>query len=147
MRNPRGRRSPDRPWGDDPDRSIHWHDVRRSRELIADVDHEGIAEFFSALSDPTRLRIVHVLLQQEMCTSDLAVTLSLSEPVVSQHLRILRNLALVTSRRAGRIVYYSVVSCEVGRVVTLACRATGEARPEQRLGAPHRAGTATPRAG
>jgi DNA-binding transcriptional ArsR family regulator len=147
MRNARGRRSPDRPLGDDPDRSIHWEDVRRSRELIAGVDHESVADFFAALADPTRLRIVHVLMRQEMCTSDLAVTLSLSEPVVSQHLRVLRNLDLVTSRRAGRIVYYSVSSRPLGRAVELGIRARGEHEVSGRSATPMRAGRAGSRAG
>ena len=147
MRNPRGRRSPDRPLGDELSRSIHWHDVRRSRELIEGVDHEEVADLFAALADPSRLRIVHVLLQQEMCTSDLAVTLSLSEPVVSQHLRVLRNLDLVSSRRAGRIVYYSVDSRDVGRLVVLGVRTSGAADHGSRLGALHRAGQTAAKAG
>jgi DNA-binding transcriptional ArsR family regulator len=135
--------------GDDPHRSIHWHDVRRSRELIEGIDHEAVADFFAALADPTRLRIVHVLLQQEMCTSDLAVTLSLSEPVVSQHLRVLRNLDLVASRRAGRLVYYCVGSRQIARTVTLGIRARGhgDSGAPARLGALHRAGQTDGRAG
>ena len=83
-----GRRTPDRPTGALARRSIHVSDVRRARELIGGADHSSVADFFAALADPNRLRIVHVLLQQEMCTSDLAVTLSIAEPLVSQRWRI-----------------------------------------------------------
>ena len=141
-----GRRTPDRPQsnrdrgGDD---AIHAEDVRRARELLAGVDHEGLAELFDALSDPTRLRIVHVLLQQEMCTNDLAAALKLSEPAVSQHLRVLRNLDIATPRRAGRIVYYGVSSRPIGRLFVHGLRARGE-HPDQeraaRLGKPGRPG-------
>jgi DNA-binding transcriptional ArsR family regulator len=127
MRNPRGTRRPDRPAGAEVRRTIHLSDVRRARQLIGGVDHEAIADFFAGLADPTRLRILHVLLQQEMCTSDLATTLGIAEPLVSQHLRVLRSLDLVDSRRAGRLVYYSARGREVGRVVGLALRLhTGE---------------------
>jgi DNA-binding transcriptional ArsR family regulator len=140
MRNPRRPRTPDRPRGE-VRRTIHLNDVRRARELIAGVDHEAVADFFAALADPTRLRIVHVLLQQEMCTSDLATTLGIAEPLVSQHLRILRTLDLVTSRRAGRLVYYSARSREVGRVLGTALRLQDAAAGIAALGRPSSAGS------
>jgi DNA-binding transcriptional ArsR family regulator len=135
----RGRRTPDRPTGALARRSIHVNDVRRARDLISGVDHESVADFFAALADPNRLRIVHVLLQQEMCTSDLAVTLSIAEPLVSQHLRVLRELELVDSRRAGRVVYYSAPSRDVGRVLGTALKLQG-AQGDARLGRPAGAG-------
>jgi ArsR family transcriptional regulator, lead/cadmium/zinc/bismuth-responsive transcriptional repressor len=103
-------------------RSIHVEDVARARALIARTDHDGLAELFGALGDPTRLAIVQILLAQEMCTCDLAATLRLSEPAVSQHLRILRNLDMVTWRRAGRMVYYAVDDRTVRKLVDLASR-------------------------
>ena len=134
-----GRRTPDRPTGALARRSIHVSDVRRARELIAGADHETVADFFSALGDPNRLRILHVVLQQEMCTSDLAVTLSIGEPLVSQHLRVLRDMELVESRRAGRVVYYSARSRDVGRVLEMALRLQGN-EAAARLGRPTGAG-------
>jgi DNA-binding transcriptional ArsR family regulator len=134
-----GRRTPDRPTGALARRSIHVGDVRRARELINGADHDSVADFFAALADPNRLRIIHVLLQQEMCTSDLAVTLSIAEPLVSQHLRVLRDLELVVSRRAGRVVYYSAPNRDVGRVMATALRLQG-AEADSRLGRPSVAG-------
>jgi DNA-binding transcriptional ArsR family regulator len=103
-------------------RSIHVEDVARARALIARTDHDGLAELFGALGDPTRLAIVQILLAQEMCTCDLAATLRLSEPAVSQHLRILRNLDMVSWRRAGRMVYYAVDDRTVRKLVDLASK-------------------------
>jgi len=90
-------------------RSIHVEDVARARALIARTDHDSLA-------------IVQILLAQEMCTCDLAATLRLSEPAVSQHLRILRNLDMVSWRRAGRMVYYAVDDRTVRKLVDLASR-------------------------
>ena len=117
-----GRRSPDRPEGELA-RAIHSEDVVRAQDLLREFDHEGLAELFDVLSEPTRLRIVHILLRQEMCTSDLAAALRLSDPAVSQQLRILRNLRIATPRRAGRVVYYSVTSRAVGRLLAHGQRA------------------------
>jgi DNA-binding transcriptional ArsR family regulator len=110
-----GRRTPDRPEGRAG--TIHGEDVLRAQELLAELDHEGLADLFDVLSDPTRVRIIYVLLRQEMCTSDLAATLNLADPAVSQHLRVLRNLRIATPRRAGRLVYYSVPSRAVARLL------------------------------
>ncbi len=107
---------------------IHREDVLRARQLLDEFDHEGVAGLFDVLADPTRVRIVHLLLRQEMCTSDLAATLGLSDPAVSQHLRVLRNLRIATPRRAGRLVYYSVPSRAIARVLVHGQRAL-EAQP------------------
>jgi DNA-binding transcriptional ArsR family regulator len=120
-------------------RHVHAEDVARARELIEDADHESLAELFGALSDPTRLRIVHILLQQEMCTADLADALSMSDPAVSQHLRVLRDLGLVGHRRAGRMVYYSVDDRHIARLVRTGLRRQGRVDPGTRLGRPRRA--------
>ena len=61
-----------------------------------------------ALGDPSRLRIVSALAGGEMCVCDLAAYTGLSESAVSHHLRRLRDLALVTTRREGQILYYSL---------------------------------------
>lgn len=83
--------------------------VRRGRQLLLDDEiYLRLAEIFRTLADSSRARIVHSLLQQDLCTCDLAAITGLSEPAVSQHLRILRALRLVKSRREGKRVHYSL---------------------------------------
>ena len=83
--------------------------VQRGRQLLLDDEiYLRLAEIFRTLADSSRARIVHSLLNQELCTCDLAAITCLSEPAVSQHLRILRALRLVRSRREGKRVYYSL---------------------------------------
>ena len=65
-----------------------------------------MAEFFSLLGDPNRLRILSVLAQQELCVSDLATALDMSESAVSHQLRTLRTIRLVTYQKRGRKVFY-----------------------------------------
>jgi ArsR family transcriptional regulator, lead/cadmium/zinc/bismuth-responsive transcriptional repressor len=118
-------------------RAIHVEDVLRAQEMLEEVDHEAAAEVFAALADPTRLRVVHVLLRQEMCTSDLAAALGLSDPAISQHLRILRNLRLVDCRRAGRMVYYSLRDRRIAKLVGMGLRDHGRGEDSGgRLGRP-----------
>ncbi|PZC48821.1 MAG: ArsR family transcriptional regulator [Chloroflexi bacterium] len=89
------------------------------RLLGAESLYADLAEVFRALADPSRAKIVHSLLHQELCTCDLAAIVSLSEPGVSQHLRILRNLRVVKARRAGRRVFYSLDDAHVRELLSL----------------------------
>ena len=74
-----------------------------SEELLVDL-----AETFSALGDPNRVKILLSLATTELCVSDLSSVIGISESAVSQHLRVLRSLRWVKGRRAGRMVYYSL---------------------------------------
>ena len=67
-----------------------------------------LADLFSALSDPTRLRIISVLLDGEMNVGELASRLEMTESAVSHQLRGLRQLRLVRSRKDGRQVFYAL---------------------------------------
>ena len=67
-----------------------------------------LAETFKALSDPTRVRIISLLVDQELCVLDLAAALGISQSAVSHQLRILRDLRLVRWQRAGRQVFYTL---------------------------------------
>ena len=91
------------------ERCVHLDAVRQARAALADAQtYQDLAGLFGALADPTRAKIVHTLLRQELCTCDLAAVVGISESGVSQHLRVLRALRLVKARRAGKFVYYSL---------------------------------------
>lgn len=75
-----------------------------------DLDEETlfiVSQTFKALSDPTRIRILHLLSQQEYCVNDIAEKLGLLQSTVSHQLRFLKNLRLVKYRREGTTLYYS----------------------------------------
>jgi DNA-binding transcriptional ArsR family regulator len=88
---------------------FHAEEVGLARAaLAADQVYIELAELFGTLADTTRVKIMHALLAAELCTHDLAMVIGAAESGVSQHLRILRALRLVKSRRAGKFVYYSL---------------------------------------
>lgn len=73
--------------------------------------HQAIydmAEVFKSLNDPTRLKIINVLLLSELCVNDIVSLLEMSQPAISHHLKELRKLKLVKIRKAGRSVFYSI---------------------------------------
>ena len=83
--------------------------VRVARAGLLDAPRtEALAALFSALGDPTRLRIVAALEQGELCVGDVAAAVRLSVSASSHQLRVLRDLGLVRPRRDGRLVYYAL---------------------------------------
>lgn len=79
------------------------------KESLLSVENAAlIAETLSALSDPTRLRVIGLLAESEMCVGDLCLVLEMTQPAISHHLRILRNLKIVAVRKAGRHVFYTL---------------------------------------
>jgi ArsR family transcriptional regulator, lead/cadmium/zinc/bismuth-responsive transcriptional repressor len=94
--------------------------VERGQQLLLDDDeYRALAETFQALADPTRAKIVYSLLRQELCTCDLAAIIGSSESAVSQHLRVLRQLRLVKSRRAGKLVFYSLDDAHISLLLAV----------------------------
>lgn len=65
-------------------------------------------DFCKALSDETRQKILDMLQQREMCVSDIVESFNVSQPTVSHHLNILKNVGLVESRKEGKLVFYSI---------------------------------------
>ncbi|MFC0187638.1 ArsR/SmtB family transcription factor [Fictibacillus aquaticus] len=75
-----------------------------------DLDEETlfmVSQCFKALSDPTRLRILNLLLLGEHSVNEIAEKLSLLQSTVSHQLRFLKNVRLVKFRREGTTIYYS----------------------------------------
>ncbi|SFK45174.1 DNA-binding transcriptional regulator, ArsR family [Halobacillus dabanensis] len=80
------------------------------RTEVEELDEETlfvVSQTFKALSDPTRIRILHLLCEQEMSVNQIADTLELRQSTVSHQLRFLKNLRLVKYRRAGTTLFYS----------------------------------------
>ena len=78
-----------------------------------------LADLFSTLSDPTRLRIISVLLEGEMNVGDIAAQLQMTESAVSHQLRGLRHMKLVRGRKNGRQVFYALDDEHVAKLYRL----------------------------
>mgnify|MGYP001615471158 FL=1 len=64
-------------------------------------------DFFKCLSDPTRLDILKIVLAQgNVCVCEITEALNLSQPKISRHLALLRNLSILLDQRKGQWVYY-----------------------------------------
>lgn len=76
--------------------------------LLDEHQAAHVAELFRAFSDTTRVRILSVLVREEMTISALSPVIGISESAISHHMRGLRQMRLVQSRREGKEVYYRV---------------------------------------
>jgi DNA-binding transcriptional ArsR family regulator len=90
----------------------------KQREDLAQI--LAAAEVFKTLSDPTRLRILSVLGERELCVHELCTRLTMSQTAVSHQLRLLRVARLVRPRRAGREIFYSLEDHHVMSLVAAA---------------------------
>ncbi len=72
-----------------------------------------LAELFSSLSDPSRVRIISALLETELSVGVLAERLRMSESAVSHQLQGLRHMRLIRGRRQGRQIFYSLADNHV----------------------------------
>ena len=94
------------------------HDEARAEKacqaLIVPAMAEKLAQVFRALADPTRVRIVSVLAEAELCVGDLAAVLGMSISAISHQLRLLRELRVVRKRREGKHIYYALDDEHVG---------------------------------
>ncbi|ANE48233.1 ArsR family transcriptional regulator [Paenibacillus swuensis] len=81
-----------------------------SKQPCQPLDEETlfiVSQTFKALSDSTRIRILHLLAQREYSVNEIAEQLGLLQSTVSHQLRFLKNLRLVKFRRAGQTLFYS----------------------------------------
>jgi ArsR family transcriptional regulator len=87
----------------------HADVVEQVKREAVELDRvNDLAELFKALADQTRLRIIHSLLNRELCVCDMCDVLGMQQSAVSHQLRVLRNLRIVKRRKEGKMMYYSI---------------------------------------
>lgn len=80
---------------------------REKREWASPEEPQVLADFFRTFSDPTRLRVLSVLAEGEICVSDLAERLGMNQSAISHQLKVLKAGRLVRTRREGKQIFYS----------------------------------------
>lgn len=86
------------------------------------VDDEvlyDLAELFKVFGDSTRIRILYAMFNRELCVSDIADRLQLSQSSVSHQLRILKSSKLVKCRREGKSIFYSLDDDHVRKIISM----------------------------
>ena len=94
--------------------------LERVREALPDDEIlYDLAELFKVFGDTTRVKILYVLFESELCVNDIAQCLNMTQSAVSHQLRILKSSKLVKFRREGKTVYYSLDDDHVRDMIAL----------------------------
>lgn len=80
---------------------------------------EQIADLFKGFADPTRVHILSLLEQQELCVTDIADAVELSQSAISHQLRILKQMHLIKYRREGKNILYSLADDHVKTILQM----------------------------
>lgn len=93
---------------------VHEDKVTQVQASLPDEDTlSRLADLFKVFGDGTRIRILYVLFEAEVCVCDLAKLLGMTQSAVSHQLRILKQAHLVKSRRDGKTIFYSLADDHV----------------------------------
>ncbi|MFN0157243.1 MAG: ArsR/SmtB family transcription factor [Bacteroidota bacterium] len=86
----------------------------------------GLSETFKVLGDVTRLKICLALAHQELCVSDIAAMLGLTDSAVSHQLRLMKTMRLVRYRKEGKMMYYMLDDDHIEDLIRLGVRHVSE---------------------
>lgn len=104
---------------------LHCEDMEVHKELLEIINKTmpeetelyDLAELFKVFGDSTRIRILFVLFEAEVCVCDLAAALHMTQPAISHQLRILKQNKLVKGRREGKSIFYSLADDHVRTMI------------------------------
>ncbi len=101
--------------------SVHTHiqTINQVEEHMPDeMLLKDLADLFKVFGDTTRVKILYVLLQSELCVCDLAEVLNMTQSAISHQLRVLKQMKLVKNRREGKTVFYSLADDHIQTILS-----------------------------
>lgn len=90
--------------------------IEAKKSMIDDETLLNIADFYKAMSDSTRIKIINLLEKNELCVCDISSILNMTKSAVSHQLKNLREMNLITSRKVGKEVWYTLADDHVKQV-------------------------------
>ena len=99
----------------------HYNKIKEAKQKEPTrEDILKLSNMFKLFADDTRLRIICILIKEELCVCDLCEALNLNQSTVSHQLQLLRNSNLVKYRRDGKQIFYSLQDEHVERIISQA---------------------------
>ncbi len=93
--------------------------ARVSADMPQEEELYDLAELFKVFGDSTRIRILYVLFEAEVCVCDLAEVLNMTQSAISHQLKILKQAKLVKARRDGKQVFYTLADEHVRTIISM----------------------------
>lgn len=107
--------------------AVHTKKVNKAKQdLLAEQRLLLIADFYKALSDSTRIKIINLLENNDLCVCDIASILNMTKSAVSHQLKYLRELNIVNNKKIGKEVTYSLTDDHVRQIFNISCFHIGE---------------------
>ena len=78
-----------------------------------------LSEFYKIMADYTRMKIIYALIENELCVTEIAEIVNMSQTAVSYQLRILRGARVVKHRRDGKMIFYSIDDDHVSDIINI----------------------------
>ena len=111
---------------------IHQDVVDKVKKRILDEETLLLmADFYKALSDSTRMKIIDVLYEGEMCVRDISVLINMTKSATSHQLKYLKDMNLIKSRKQGKEVFYSLADRHIVEVFEISKEHILEAKNEK----------------
>lgn len=111
---------------------IHEDEVKRAKaDMLDEETLLYISDFYKALSDSTRIKIINVLEKRELCVCDISSLLNMTKSAVSHQLKNLREMNLIKSRKVGKEVWYTLADEHVSRVFDISLEHIMELKSEE----------------
>lgn len=95
-------------------------------KLLDDDKIIDLSELFKIFGDSTRIKIINILLEEELCVGDIAERINATQSAVSHQLRILKSSKLVKYRKVGNTVYYSLDDHHIKEIFEKGCEHINE---------------------
>jgi ArsR family transcriptional regulator, lead/cadmium/zinc/bismuth-responsive transcriptional repressor len=112
--------------------AIHENLVKDAKSKLIDDDKLiQISDFYKAMSDSTRIKIINLLEKNELCVCDISVILNMTKSAVSHQLKNLREMNLIKCRRQGKEVWYTLSDDHVKQVFDISLQHILEAESEE----------------
>ena len=101
-------------------KEVHREILERvSKEMPREEELYDLAELFKVFGDSTRIKILFVLFESEMCVCDIAEALSMTQSAVSHQLKVLKQAKLIKNRREGKSIFYSLADEHVRTIIAM----------------------------
>lgn len=113
---------------------IHKQKVAAAKKQMLDEEQLlVIADFYKALSDSTRIKIINLLESSELCVCDISSVLNMTKSAVSHQLKNLRELKLIKSRKMGKEVWYTLADDHVRQVFDISLQHIMEKDDDEKI--------------
>lgn len=97
---------------------VHTNIIENINKNMPDIDIlYDLADLYRVFGDSTRIRILYVLFESEVCVCDIAAALQMTVSAISHQLRILKSAGLVKYRKEGKVCYYSLADDHVKTII------------------------------